>query len=189
MTHKELQTILKEYRLLGYTLEVKLNASTQTLETELDRLQSNPQICELTSAVRLPLVLPDVETPRNIPTEYVQEIKTTDTYWTSWNAAYLRAMEALKTPRYQSELDDFNSRWSNIMESKRTHVKPDSLQFGIIAIAVVLILAEIFYTASLSAMKVIVNLNLSQSYRTVAESIKDVFEVSKIRSNTIKLGV
>jgi hypothetical protein len=62
MTHKQLQSLLKEYRAIVYELEVKLNATTELLQTELDRLQSTIQSCELTSAVRLPLVMPEIST-------------------------------------------------------------------------------------------------------------------------------
>jgi hypothetical protein len=105
MTHKDLQAILKEYRSLGYELEVKLNATTEALQTELDRLQSNLHICELTSAVRLPLVLPEVETPCSLPVEYVQERKIADTYWQSWHDRYERAMQTLKTSEEQQEIE------------------------------------------------------------------------------------
>jgi len=40
MTRKQLQDSLKQYRQDGYTLEVKLNAKTELLQAEYDRIQS-----------------------------------------------------------------------------------------------------------------------------------------------------
>jgi hypothetical protein len=72
MTHKQLQSLLKEYRAIGYELEVKLNATTEVLQAELDRLQSTIQSCELTSAVRLPLVMHEISTE----TESTPDVKS-----------------------------------------------------------------------------------------------------------------
>jgi hypothetical protein len=47
MMHRDLQVILKEYRAIGYDLQVELNASVQALQTEYDRLTANLQVCEL----------------------------------------------------------------------------------------------------------------------------------------------
>ncbi len=135
MTHKDLQAILKEYRAIGYDLQVKLNATTQLLQTELNRLQSNPQICELTSAVRLPLVLPEVETPRDMSAEFIQEIKTQDAYWLTWNAAYCQAIDSLNAPsQKQYHHDVFPSKLSQMTHGYN----------GVLALAVLFLLTEIF---------------------------------------------
>jgi hypothetical protein len=74
MIHAELKSILKEYRELGYTLEIKLNASTLALQTELDRIQANPQACEL-PVIEIPAIH-EIPVTINIPAIAIQEIQS-----------------------------------------------------------------------------------------------------------------
>ncbi len=46
-SYKQLQQQLKEYRELGYELQVKLNAKTELLQAELERLSKHSLVCEL----------------------------------------------------------------------------------------------------------------------------------------------
>jgi hypothetical protein len=166
MTHKDLQAILKEYRAIGYDLQVKLNATTQLLQAELDRLQNSHELCELTSAVRLPLVQPEIETPRNIPAEFVQEIKAVDTYWTSWNAAYSQAIDSLNVPK-EYHHDVFPSKLSQM-----THE-----YIGVIAVTVLVILAKISYQTVATIIQ-------SQTCQSAISSFGDMLKyVVKKRSN------
>jgi len=50
MTYAELQTALKEFRTLGYELQVKLNSNKTTLQAEHDRLVADKQNLEQLSA-------------------------------------------------------------------------------------------------------------------------------------------
>lgn len=137
MTYSELQKALKEMRDVGgYTLQVKLNAKKDILQAEYDRITLlecdssevvgqpnttdtlNGQVCELTSAVRLPKVLNSQWFEDNysclLPLRPIGSSTETETilnqseYWDSWKIVYTKAIDKLEANKQPSPQESTN---------------------------------------------------------------------------------
>jgi hypothetical protein len=193
MTHTELRNTLKEYRELGYTLQIKLNATTEKLQAEYDRIQANPEICELTSAVRLPLVLnelPELETECvlicevNLPEIENESFGVNDLHpddfqlqtqqYCEMVGADIEDFESVEDAR---EFLDVFSPWTREGEPVRETFHTSPLPFGIIAIALLLAFAEIFKKA---VDKAIDSMTFSELAQFFIELRKPIFTKSQL---------
>ena len=90
MTYRQLQAILKEYKLSGMT-SIKLNATKKELEAEYERLTSEPQAMELTT-----------ETPK-LDAITAADLDNADKAWEE-----KRATPAKVAPKRASQKQDFH---------------------------------------------------------------------------------